>query len=599
MFKSGLLTLSLFLASPSFSFTDQLGKSKAAEQTTDPLEVRVSSSPEMMIPKNEYTLQLSLQLPNTFHAYEDQFKIVFLEPSGLNVKSIALTPLKRWFDKFSKKERSGVGGSSTMTLIIETPDRFVDEKDKLVFEFTYQACSDTYCLFPKSKDVTVPMKFENILNSSPPFLTEMPKGKALFTTEGFTYFLGQSWWLALILAFLAGIITSFTPCIFPMIPITLAILNNHSEQRTRLTNFLISVVYVLGIATTYSTLGLVAAKSGMLFGSLLSNPYVLTFICSLFFLMALSMYGVFELHMPNFITQRFGKGSKHKGYLGAFLSGLFAGIVASPCVGPVLVSILTFVSTRQSVLFGFFLLFTYALGLGLIFILLGSSTELTKKLPRSGPWLETTKFILGSLMLVGFFYYFDLLVTPFIFQVVLGLILVVLASLQGAFTKPSQKKLVLVRKGFMQAVLVLGFTLIVSGVYRQFFSPNQLSSYRDVQFNKSQIWTPYSDTALAQAQTDKKPVIIDFFAEWCEACLQLEEFVFSTPEFKDQTQNMRLLKFDATKNSPQLDSLRKKYGIVGLPSILFIDSNGNWIKAKTLTEFEKKEAFFKRIEDLK
>ncbi len=587
-------TLTIFLAlGTSLWFTPSL---HADENTKDPLRVQIASSPASVEPKNEYSIQLNLQLPAGYHAYEDQFKVTFLEPSGINVKTMTLSPLKKWFDKFSKKNRSGVESNSTMNLLIETPDRFVDDNGKFVFELTYQACSDSFCLFPKSKDITIPVSFTGNPKAS---IANMPKEMSLFSAEGFSYFLGQSLWLALILAFLAGIVTSFTPCIFPMIPITLAILNNHSESRTRLTNFLISVVYVLGIATTYSVLGLAAAKSGMLFGSILSNPYVLTFICALFFLMALSMYGAFDLQMPNFIHHRFGQGSKRKGYLGAYLSGLFAGIVASPCVGPVLVSILTYVSTQQSSVLGFFLLFTYAMGLGLIFILLGSSTELMRKLPRSGPWMETTKIILGSLMMFGFFYYFELLVNTRIFHSVLGITLVTLASLFGAFLKPSGRKRDLVKKGFMQAVLILGFVFFVMGVTGLTTTSLPRSEYQDVQFNKNKLWTPFSEENLNQARVDKKPVIVDFFADWCAACWQLEEHVFTTPEFIERTKNVVLLKMDATKDSTSLNELKKKYGIVGLPTILFFDSNGNWIKSKTLTEFENKDKFFKRIEDLK
>lgn len=569
---------------------------QAQESAKDPLSVQVAASPSEIKPKSEFSVQLNLQLPKGFHAYEDQFKITVLEPSGIITKTITLKPLKKWFDKFSKKERTGVEGNSSMTLILETPDRFVDDNDKLVFELTYQACSDSFCLFPKSIDISMPVTFTGKEKAT---LSNMPKDMSLFSTEGFRYFLGQSLWLALLLAFLAGIVTSFTPCIFPMIPITLAILNNHSEKRSRLTNFLISVVYVHGIATTYSILGLVAAKSGMLFGSILSNPYVLSFICILFFLMALSMYGAFDLQMPNFITQRFGQGSKQKGYLGAYLSGLFAGIVASPCVGPVLVSILTYVSTQQSSVFGFFLLFTYAMGMGLIFIILGSSTELLRKLPRSGPWMETTKVILGTLMLVGFFYYFELLVPMRVFQSVLGISLVVLASLYGAFLKPASRKRDLVRKGFMQAVLILGFAFLVMGITGLDGKSAPGAEFQDVKFNKDNLWKPFTESALEQAKLDKKTVIVDFFADWCAACWELEEKVFTTAEFRERAKNIVLLKMDATKDSTSLSELKKKYGIVGLPTILFFDSNGIWIKTKTLTEFENKDKFFNRIEDLK
>ncbi len=568
--------------------------SHAAEKTKDPLIVNISASPETLAAKGQYSIQLNLQLPKGYHAYEDQFKVTFLEPSGMALKKITLTPLKTWFDKFSKKERSGVEGTSSMELTIETPDRFVDDNGKIAFELVYQACSDSICLFPKSKDIFIPTSFGTGKKIE---IGKMPDDISLFSSNGFTYFLGQSMFLGLFLAFLAGIITSFTPCIFPMIPITLAILNNHSVQRSRLANFIISVVYVLGIATTYSSLGILAAKSGMLFGSLLSNSYVVGLMCTLFFLMALSMYGVFEFQVPSFIAHRFGQGTRKSGYFGAYISGIFAGIVASPCVGPVLVSILTYVSTKQSTFLGFLLLFSYALGLGTIFIVLGASTELLKKLPRSGPWLEGTKFVLGSMMLGGFFYYFDFIVTDSVFKISLGLTLVTIASLYGAFLTPVTKKLHLVQKGLMQALLVLGIALIVMAATGFGSPPSSSNAFQDVKFDKNNIWEKWSEQAVMQARMDKKPVIIDFFAEWCAACLELDEHVFSTSEFAEKAKNIVLLKMDATKDSAELNELKKKYSIVGLPTILFIGSDGTWNKSKTLSEFENKDAFFRRLDD--
>jgi thiol:disulfide interchange protein DsbD len=154
LFSVAITTAMLFGTSPWFG-SDAL----AAEDTKDPLIVNVSSSPSSLTPKSEFKLQLNLQLPKDYHAYEDQFKVTILEPSGFVVKTMTLNPLKKWFDKFSKKDRTGVEGNSKMDLTIETPDRFVDDNSKLVFELTYQACSSSFCLFPKSKDISVPVSF--------------------------------------------------------------------------------------------------------------------------------------------------------------------------------------------------------------------------------------------------------------------------------------------------------------------------------------------------------------------------------------------------------------------------------------------------------
>ena len=156
----------------------------AAENTKDPLIVNISSSPATLDPQGEYSITLNLQLPKEYHAYEDKFKITFLEPSGITVKKITLTPLKKWFDKFSKKDRTGVQDTSTMEIVIETPDRFVDDNGKLAFELMYQACSDSFCLFPKSKDISIPTIFGANKKTA---LGKIPDDMSLFSAEGFTY----------------------------------------------------------------------------------------------------------------------------------------------------------------------------------------------------------------------------------------------------------------------------------------------------------------------------------------------------------------------------------------------------------------------------
>lgn len=586
--KSFIITILLLLLTSIYSF--------AQETNTDPLSVKVLELKNQISVNENLNVTLELTLPDGYHAYEDKFKVQVLEPNGFKVGTLNLSPLKEWFDKFSKKNRRGIEKTSQLKFVIEAPDKFVDAKDKLVLEVSYQACTESFCLFPKTKDIPIKVSFTGITASQAP--EKIVVTKSMFTLESFTELLTQSWWLALIVAFVAGILTSFTPCIFPMIPITIAILTKGSEKRSRLNNFLISLVYVHGIATTYSLFGLIAAYTGTLFGALLSNTYFLIFVCALFLVMSFSMYGAFEIQVPAFLRNKFGNGTKHTGFLGAYLSGLFAGLVASPCVGPVLVAILTYVSTQKDLLFGFFLLFSYAIGMGLIFLVLGAFSELAKKLPRSGPWMEFMKFMLGSLMLTAFYYYLQFLISDRLFQILLGIGLVTLGSLYGAFmTIHTHKKRDYLRKGFMQALLVVGMASLVIGIFE--LNRYRINGQMEESVSDRSNWLDYSDEKLNQALNDKKPVIIDFYADWCAACHELDKYVFSTSEFKEQTKDILLLKFDATKDSEALKILKKKYQIKGLPTVIFYNNKGELQSELTLTEFEKKEAFFKRLQKLK
>jgi thiol:disulfide interchange protein DsbD len=333
----------------------------------------------------------------------------------------------------------------------------------------------------------------------------------------------------------------------------------------------------------------------MLFGSALSNPIVLTVICAIFFLMALSMYGVYEIQVPSFLRQISSKHKAGASYTGAYFSGIIAGVVASPCVGPVLVTLLTFVASTGNKVLGFFLLFDYAVGLGVIFLVLGLFTQLTKKLPRSGPWMDGMKFLLGSFMLGAFFYYLGFLIPQRIHDGLVGIAMIVVASFFGAFLNPNGNKLRRIQKGLMLGLLVVGFGFVVVAsldlrpqLTNQFTGPVEVPKV-------AADWQPYSEVLLAQAKAEGKPVVIDFFADWCLACHELDEKTFQIDEVKSALSGFYKLRFDATKESQELNDLRKKYGIQGLPTIIFIGKDGNWRQDLTLTEFEPPAKFLERL----
>lgn len=581
------------------------GSAQAPSQpeNPDPLLTEISLSLYEWNVGQSGDLKLVLKLPPGYHAYEDMFKLTLLEPDGFRMSAFKITPVKSFFDKFSKKTRRGVEENATLSAHIEAPLNFQKADGLMKFELSYQACSESFCLFPVTKTLETPIKLVGapvapVLNPATQESTPVTSKKNVFSTDYFNETLKKGGIAVFILAFFAGILTSFTPCIFPMIPITLAVLGQSSEKRTRLENFLASCIYVLGIATTYSVLGLLAATSGTLFGASLGSPYVLSAVCVVFLAMSLSMYGLYDLQMPAWVRNRFGGNvTTSNQHLTTYLSGLFAGIVASPCVGPVLVTILAYVATHQNKVLGFFLLFTYALGLGLIFLVLGLSNQVTRLLPRSGAWMNGVKFVLGSLMLGAFYYYLSLLVPDRWFDGLLGLGLVAVASVFGAFAGThGGKPMFAIRKGLMMAVLLLGFGYLALGVFDLRPVLNQRFMAEGAPVSGALEWKPYSEEALQQAAKERKPVIIDFWAEWCAACHELEQFTFSNARVQAMGSQFVLLKFDATKDSEELRRLKQKYKIQGLPTVVFYNPNGVWLESLNLTAFEDAPKFLKRLE---
>jgi thiol:disulfide interchange protein DsbD len=581
-----------------------LPSANAQSNETDPLIAKTKVWPYEWSAGQGGNLEIQMNLPKGFHAYEDATKVRILEPDGFQISQPKIEPIIEWYDKFSKKNRRGFATSAILKSHLEAPPRFLINSKIMKVELTYQACSEQYCLFPATKILEVPIRLASVLNDTTddqiktmPVETET-KETSFFSVENLTQHLGGSLYLGLFFVFIAGILTSFTPCIFPMIPITLAVLGNHSEKRTRLQNFFFSLVYVHGIATTYSLLGLLAASSGNIFGASLGNVYVLSTMCLIFLVMALSMYGLFEIQVPAFVRNRLGAGKSQGGIVGAFFTGMIAGIVASPCVGPVLVAILTYVATSQSKLIGFLYLFTYAMGLGMIFIVLGLSNQFSKLLPRSGAWMNAFKFFLGTLMLSAFYYYLDLLLPSRWFDVALGLGLVSIASIYGAFLNSKDKTILQhLRKGFMLTAFMIGIAYVGLGIFdlRPYLSQSMVGTASINQIQKLN-WKPFSEDALNEAVKSQKPVIIDFWAEWCAACHELEENTFTDPRVRALSERFVLLKFDATKDSSELARLKQKYMIQGLPTVLFINPYGVLLKALTLTQFEKPDEFVLRMQ---
>ncbi len=216
--------------------------------------------------------------------------------------------------------------------------------------------------------------------------------------QGFEHYLTGAPLLAFVAAFLGGVLASLTPCVYPMIPVTAAFIGSNSAGQPPLRSFMLSLSYVMGIAVMYSALGAVAALTGRMFGSWAASPIVYLILANLFILMGLSMLDVFMLPIPAFMQG--GTAKKKGGFIGAFLVGVAAAFVASPCTAPVLFSILAIVAAQKNVLYGTALLFTYALGLGLLLVVVGTFAGAMASLPKSGLWMEKVKKGFGWLMIV-------------------------------------------------------------------------------------------------------------------------------------------------------------------------------------------------------
>lgn len=215
----------------------------------------------------------------------------------------------------------------------------------------------------------------------------------------------HGWLVAFLIVFLGGIGTSLTPCVYPLIPVTIALFGAQgAETRTRA--FLLSLTYVFGIMLTYTVLGVIAAMTGSLFGAALQSPVVVGIIAAMFLLLAFGMMGLFELRLPSWLQNRLVQ-QRSQGFVTAFVMGLIAGIIAAPCVGPVLSGVLLFIAESQNVVLGSALMATFAAGMGMLFLVVGTFSSLINRLPTSGPWMEGVKAIFAIIFIVAAFYFIE------------------------------------------------------------------------------------------------------------------------------------------------------------------------------------------------
>jgi len=472
-------------------------------------------------------------------------------------------------------------------------DFVVDEdtpavKYKIDVSYGYQLCSETgarICYLPHMKDTTLTVTVLEVGTSQIPIESGYFAGSTTVSGAAqpdvssgslesrFTNALNEGSILAFLLVFIAGILTSFTPCVYPVIPITVGFIGGKADGK-KLSGFFLSIFLVLGLATIYSVLGVIAAATGSVFGSYAQHPVVLIVIAGIFLAMGASMFGLFEISVPASIQGKMQ--TQKKGFLGAYLVGLVTGIVAAPCVGPVLVALLTWVAQTGNTVLGFFLLFTFAIGMGLLFIVIGTFAGAVSALPGSGSWMETVKKGFGILLVAGALFFLRPLLSIHLYHLLWGILLVGTGVLMGAlnFTAEANKW----GKTIGLILLTAGLLFFIDGFRTSFHLLPKSVTYGVVEPGSGEQieWVVNDlDKAFDRAGMQDKLVLMDFYADWCAACRELEEYTWTDPGFIAGSGNFVFLKIDLTKSTPELKAIQNQYGVRGLPTVIFFDAGRN------------------------
>mgnify|MGYP001614984613 FL=1 len=582
---------------------------------TSPFKVNTTLLKDHVSASDLIPVTVSISIAPNHHIYKDQFKVESGVSGQFTIASIALPAGKIKLDQFLEKEVELYEGQLQAKLFLQASKDIPAGQHHIKLKVHYQGCSDKICFAPKMEEFTLPVQVESSTWSVPLSqgeekpIQQVLKPDKTPEASGFQKTIeSKGIFVTLILIFLAGVGLSFTPCVYPMIPITVAVIGgqatgDQSAGRKPLTAFFLSLIYVLGISIVYSAMGVAAASTGSLFGTALQSPWVIGFVVAVFVGLALSMFGVYYLRIPSFISDRLGTGTK-KGIIGVFAMGLVSGIVASPCIGPALASLLVYIASTGNKFMGFWMLFVFAWGLGVLLIVLGTFSGAIKALPKSGVWMETVERIFGLLLIGAALYYLKLIISESAFIIILGLFLIITAVFSGGFDRLTHES-----TNFQRARRAFGLIAFIFGTYflvghlmiKGFILPpfSATTPAQSVTTQEKINWVVSEEEGLRQARMEGKPAMIDFWASWCAACMEFEKITYADPEAIKELKKFVNIKIDCTNTSdPKIKQLWEKYGIVGLPTITFINKDGTVVSDKTITGFVDAEEFLRILKNL-
>jgi thioredoxin:protein disulfide reductase len=423
----------------------------------------------------------------------------------------------------------------------------------------YQACNDDQCMRPTSVDYKT-----DLASSGVPARPSDENGAASADDQSGG---GSSWSVAHVFArygnvlgflvvLLGGLALNLTPCVYPLIGVTVAYFGNEGGGSRRVIT--LAILYVLGIALTFSAVGVVAALSGGLFGGALQNPWILVAIATMLLALAASSFGLFVLQPPQWLMQR--AGIARPGYVGAVAMGLGMGVVATPCIGPIVLGLLLMVQQSGSALFGFALFFTLAVGLGLPYIALALAAGSIRRLPRSGEWLAWIEQLFGFVLIGLALYFLDPVVPNRVITRLLPYYAIAVGIFLG-FISPHGRHwrpfFVLKSAIGSVSVVALAYLLLVGGKTRD-----------QVTFQ------PFNPASLETAKTQGEPVVLDFSADWCVPCREMERTTFVDPAVVREARGFVRMRANLTAENAHNDQLMHEFNVEGVPTTVFIDATG-------------------------
>jgi thiol:disulfide interchange protein DsbD len=489
----------------------------------------------------------------------------------------------------------------------------------ITLDAVYMGCSEEGLCYPPIKksvqldlpDARTGQRTPAMTEAPPPSVIKpLPAAPATENTRIAQLFKGGSFWLIISFFFGAGLLLALTPCVFPMIPILSGIIVGRGHKITRMHAFVLSLAYVLGMAITYAAAGVAAGFSGSLISNALQTPWVLGSFSALFVLLSLSMFGFYEFQLPTALQSKLTDTSNrlHGGHLsGVFAMGALSAIIMGPCVAAPLAGALLYIGQTHDAVLGGIALFALALGMGAPLLLIGTSAGVL--LPRAGAWMDSVKKFFGVMLLALAIWIVQPLL-PVGVQMLLWAALLIFSGiyLRALDTLPHNASgWHRLFKGIGLIALLLGVAYLIGALSgaRDLLRPLGNIGRAEVQAPATLQFSRVSDVAeldrrIAQARGQAngrgQMVMLDFYAEWCVSCKEMERFTFADAAVQARLEPVLLLQADVTANSEADQALLRRYGLYGPPAILFFDAQGRELGDFRVTGYQDAARFLKSLQ---
>lgn len=549
--------------------------------------------------KDAQSIQANFAIVPGYYLYKERIKFVLAPGTMAEITSVDFPIAEIKNDKnFGKMEVYHHDFSAQIN--------FANIKSTVIkISATYQGCSEKgLCYAPMTKTFTVDLATaKNIVNT--PEKAAVANVADDNETDNTTVILKSgNLWLVIAGFFAAGLLLSLTPCVLPMIPILSSIIVGSQSQQikpSKLHAFGLSVAYVLGMALSYTLAGIAAGLSGDLLSQSLQNAWVLGASALIFVLLAFSMFGFYELKLPqNFEDKMLNTSNKLKGghFFGVFVMGALSALIVSPCVAAPLAGALIYIGQTHNVFLGGVGLFALAIGMGVPLLLIGASAG--SLLPKTGDWMNAVRNFFGVLMLGMAIW----LISPVIpVNIQLGLwavLLIVTAVYHSALDNLPTHATSFAKlwRGVAVILLIFGVALFIGALSGAKSALHPLSNFTISSASQPKNPSQLNFTRVANiAELEQKlaetnqPVMLDFYADWCVACKELEQLTFSDPKIQQQLKNTMLLQVDVTANSEEDKALLKRFGLFGPPGIAFFNGHGKELTTLKTVGFQDAERF--------